>query len=240
MRRLASPNLPLAALAVVSPLLYLGYSLHYGFVGFPLDDGWIHQTYARNLGVYHQFAYNLGEPSVGFTSPLWMLLLSPAHVLRLEPRLWAYLLGALFLALTACLLQRLSSLLFPKNRLLPLATAAFCLLEWHLAWAALSGMETMLFVFLSLLVLERQLSGERPLLTGLIVGLLTLTRPEGAMMLVLLIGDTLWQNARNAGQWSLARCGTKISLLVLGFILPTAPYLALNLTITGNPFPNTF
>ncbi len=240
MRRLASPNLLLAALAVASPLLYLGYSVHYGFVGFPLDDGWIHQTYARNLGVFHQFAYNLGEPSVGFTSPLWMLLLSPAHALRLEPRLWAYVLGALFLVLTAWLLQRLSSLLFPNNGLLPLATAAFCLLEWHLAWAALSGMETMLFVFLSLLVLERELSGERPLLTGLIAGLLTLTRPEGAMMLALLIGDTLWRNARDAGQWSLRRCGTRVSLLLVGFILPTAPYLAVNLSITGNPFPNTF
>jgi hypothetical protein len=157
MRRLASPKLLLAALAVVSALLYLGYSLNYGFVGFPLDDGWIHQTYARNLGVLHQFAYNPGEPSVGFTSPLWMLLLSPAHALHLDPRLWAYVLGALFLGLTAWLLQRLSSLLLPNNSLLPLATAAVCLLEWHLVWAALSGMETMLFVFLSLLVLERQL-----------------------------------------------------------------------------------
>jgi hypothetical protein len=240
MRRLASPKLLLAALAVVSALLYLGYSLNYGFVGFPLDDGWIHQTYARNLGVLHQFAYNPGEPSVGFTSPLWMLLLSPAHALHLDPRLWAYVLGALFLGLTAWLLQRLSSLLLPNNGLLPLATAAVCLLEWHLVWAALSGMETMLFVFLSLLVLERQLRGERPLLTGLIAGLLTLTRPEGAMMLVLLIGDTLWQNARDAGQWSLRRCGARVVLLILGFILPTAPYLALNLSITGNPFPNTF
>ena len=240
MRRLASPNLLLPALAVVCPLLYLGYSLHYGFVGFPLDDGWIHQTYARNLGVHHQFAYNLGEPSVGSTSPLWTLLLSPAHALRLEPRLWTYVLGALFLALTAWLLQRLSRLLFPDNGLLPLVTSAFCLLEWHLAWAAFSGMETMLFVFLSLLVLERHLAGERPLLTGLVAGLLTLTRPEGAIMLVLLISDTVWQNARRAGRLNLRSCGTLVALLLLGFILPVAPDLALNLSITGNPFPNTF
>jgi hypothetical protein len=240
MRRLASPNLFLPVLTVVCALLYLGYSLYYGFVGFPLDDGWIHQTYARNLGVFHQLAYNLGEPSVGSTSPLWTLLLSPAYALRLDPRLWTYVLGAILLALTAWLLQRLSRLLFPKSRLLPLVTSGFCLLEWHLAWAAFSGMETMLFVFLSLLVLERHLAGKGPLLTGLVAGLLTLTRPEGVIMLVLLIGDTVRHSARGAGRSTLRSCGTLVALILLGFILPVAPYLALNLSITGNPFPNTF
>jgi hypothetical protein len=240
MLRLTSTSALLIFLAVASCVLYLGYSLHYGFVGFPLDDAWIHQTFARNLGLYRQFAYNLGEPSMGSTSPLWTILLSPAYALRLEPRLWTYLLGILFLVLTARLLQRLSRLLFRGDSLAHPLTAAFCLLEWHLVWAAFSGMETILFVFLSLLVLERHLEGERPLLTGLLGGLLTLTRPEGAVLLLLLGADTVWSGLQRNRTTAWRSLGVHLSLLVLGFLVVIVPYVALNVSITGNLFPNTF
>jgi hypothetical protein len=240
MQRLTSPSALLVFLAAVSCVLYLGYSLHYGFVGFPLDDAWIHQTFARNLGSFRQFAYNLGEPSMGSTSPLWTILLSPAYALHLEPRLWTYLLGILFLVLTARLLQRLSGLLFPEDRLAPLLTAAFCLLEWHLVWAAFSGMETILFVLLSLLVLERHLEGNRPLLTGLLGGLLTLTRPEGMVMLLLLGADTIWRRLQENRTAAWRRLIVHVSFLMLGFLLAISPYVALNVSVTGNLFPNTF
>jgi hypothetical protein len=240
MQRLTSPSALLAFLAVASCVLYLGYSLQYGFIGFPLDDAWIHQTFARNLGLFRQFAYNLGEPSMGSTSPLWTVLLAPAYALRLEPRLWTYLLGMLSLVLTAWLLRRLSCLLFPGDRLAPLLTAAFCLLEWHLAWAAFSGMETILFVFFSLLVLERHLEGERPLLIGLLGGLLTLTRPEGAVLLLLLMADTAWRHLTENRATAWRSLAPYIAFLVLGFLVAFVPYVALNISITGNLFPNTF
>lgn len=239
MRRLTLPTALLPLLVSASALLYLGYSLRYGFVGFPLDDAWIHQTYARNLGQHRQLAYNLGEPSVGSTSPLWTAILAPPYALHLDPRLWTYLLGALFLALTAWLLHRLSRRLSPRGGLVPLLTGAFCLLEWHLAWAAFSGMETILFVFLSLLVLERHLAGERPLLTGLVGGLLALTRPEGVVLLLIIAADTVWRPPQGTSRPSWRSLGTSAVLLV-GFLLPVVPSLALNMSITGNPFPNTF
>jgi arabinofuranosyltransferase len=240
MRRMLAPLVLPVVLSLMSCLLYVGYSLHFGFVGFPLDDAWIHQTYARNLGVHHQLAYNVGEPSVGSTSPLWTLLLSPAHALGVEPQVWTYLLGALFLALTGWAIHRLSRLLFPEETLVPLLTAAFCLVEWHLAWAAFSGMETILFVFLSLLALERHLAGAKPLVVGLICGLLTLARPEGVILLALLLLDT------TAGRWGTIRrvgwrgLGAHVLWLMAGFVVPVAPYLVFNLSVTGNLFPNTF
>jgi arabinofuranosyltransferase len=240
MRRLFSPPALCVALALVSCVLYVGYSVRFGYVGFPLDDAWIHQTYARNLGVHHQFSYNLGEPSVGSTSPLWTLMLTPAHTLRLEPRLWTYLLGTVLLALTGWVAYRLSKVLFPDDELVPALAAAFCLLEWHLVWAAFSGMETMLFVFLSLLALERHLSGGRPLVIGLIGGLLAVTRPEGVLLLPLLVLDTAWHRRHGAAPLTWRGVGIHAIFLVVGFLVPVAPYLALNLTVTGNLLPNTF
>jgi arabinofuranosyltransferase len=238
MRRLISSAALLPILVFASALLYLGYSVRYGYVGFPLDDAWIHQTYARNLGQHGQFAYNLGEPSMGSTSPLWTVLIAPAYALRLEPRLWTYLLGAVFLALTGWLLQRLGRQLSASG-LLPLLTGAFCVLEWHLAWAAFSGMETIFFVFLSLLLLERHLAGERPLLVGFAGGLLTLTRPEGVMLFLIIAADAFWRPPHGATGLSWRGLRRSATLLA-GFLVAVGPYLALNLSVTGNPLPNTF
>jgi len=38
--------------------------------GFPLDDAWIHQTYARNLVEFGQWAFIPGKLSAGSTAPV--------------------------------------------------------------------------------------------------------------------------------------------------------------------------
>lgn len=237
---MTSPPLLILLLTTVSALLYLGYAVHYGSVGFPLDDAWIHQTYARNIAWHHQFAYNPGNLSAGSTSPLWTLFLVPSYALGIDHRLWTYLLGAIFLALTGWTAQKLSSFLFPEDPLSPMLTAGFCLLEWHLAWAAFSGMETILFVFLSLLALERHLAGGRPFLSGAIVGLLTLTRPEGAMLLLLLVLDMAWRRKVGSHHLSWREVAAASTLMLVGFALPMAPYVTYNTVVAGQVFPNTF
>jgi hypothetical protein len=240
MRRLSALPFVTASLGALTALVYLAYSLFYGFLGFPLDDAWIHQTYARNLILYHQFAYNPGEISVGSTSPLWTLLLTPAYALPVDFRLWTYLVGAVFLALTGWTLHRLGSHLFHETSLLAVVTAGLCILEWHLAWAALSGMETILFVFLSLLCLERHLAGERPIVTGLIAGLLALTRPEGALLALLLLIDTAWRRRRGPQSLSQRGVALHVTFLLAGFGIVMLPYFVFNLSVSGEPFPNTF
>lgn len=240
MRGPAPPVVILALLVLCGSLLYLGYSLHYGFLGFPLDDAWIHQTYARNLGQHGQLAYNLGEPSVGSTSPLWTLLLAPAHALGLDPRPWTYLLGGVLLLLTGWVSHRLTSRLFSKCGLVPLLTGAFCVLEWHLVWASFSGMETVLFAVLSLLLMERGLAGEKPFVLGVWGGLLTLTRPEGLLLLLLVALYTTRKTNRGDSNLNWRQPSRTLLLLLAGFALLVLPYLALNLRVSGNLFPNTF
>ena len=44
-------------------------ALGYGEAGFPLDDAWIHQVYARNLATTGVWAFVPGQTSAGSTSP---------------------------------------------------------------------------------------------------------------------------------------------------------------------------
>ena len=81
------------AIVLGAGVLYVGGTPQCGALGFPLDDGWIHQTYERNLASTGQLAYVPGQVSLGSTSPLWTVVLSLGYVLRLPPVLWSYVLG---------------------------------------------------------------------------------------------------------------------------------------------------
>lgn len=232
-------------LSALSAALYLGWTALSGRLGFPLDDGWIHQTYARNLAHTGQLAYVPGQPSAGSTSPLWTILLSIGYLLRLDYHFWTYALGAVFLALTALTAYRLARHLFPDQPWTAPLAALFCALEWHLAWAAFSGMETILFTWLLLLLLDLQfktcnsqsaIHNSQFARAGIVAGLLTLTRPEG-LLLAGLVGLALlwraWQTARRRGVWAVLGYG-------LAFAVIISPWLIFNLRVSGQPFPNTF
>ena len=40
------------------------------------DDTFIYLQYARSIIEHNEFAFNRGEPIFGFTSPLWLILLT--------------------------------------------------------------------------------------------------------------------------------------------------------------------
>jgi hypothetical protein len=214
---------------------YVGVSALGNRAGFPLDDAWIHQTYARNFATTGQFAFVPGQPSAGSTSPLWTLLLAIGYGLSIDYRLWTYALGALSFALCAWFASQLSLRLWPERRRLAWAVGLLCLFEWHLAWAAASGMETTLFAALALAVLERAARpGLRPrdgLTLGLLGGLLVVTRPEGLLLVVMAGAVAMAGRARRAHL---------IPAFVAGFAIPVAPAAWLNLQAGGMLFPNTF
>jgi hypothetical protein len=84
------------ALAVsISISVYLVASAMIYRIGFPLDDAWIHQTYARNLALSGEWAFSPGHPSDGSTSPLWTGLIAIGYWLRLGPYIWTFFLGTL-------------------------------------------------------------------------------------------------------------------------------------------------
>ena len=218
--------------------------------GFPLDDSWIHQAYGRNLGTGGEWALIPGQPSAASTAPLYTVLLAVGYALRLPPAPWTHLLGILALWGTAELGARLAQRLAPQHRYAGLLVGLLIVLEWHLLWAAASGMETALFAFWTLLLPwlvwrefdpERTLTGRAYLRRGAIFGavaaLAVLTRPEG-------LGIAGLSGLGLLFAWAGQRRGLKplalwLSGAAVGFALFVAPYLWLNLELAGSLLPNT-
>jgi hypothetical protein len=245
-------DLLLMALALIGVLTYAGAAARLHEVGYPLDDAWIHQTYARNLGRDGEWAFVPGQASSASTAPLFTVLLSPAYVLGISHFFWTFGLGAVALGLAGWLNARLAGQLWPDIPGVSLWTGVLTVLSWHNVWAAASGMETMLFAALALAVIwltwqdVAYLDG-RPLVrtvtlrggrTGLFAAALTLTRPEGVMLValsgaILLIaqGRRLW-----ARPWPILGWG---SGLLIGWLALCGPAIAWNWQVNGTILPDT-
>ncbi len=232
---LASPMLLLGSLVALSVCGYLFVSARLVGPGFPLDDAWIHQTYARSLAQTGQWSYLPGQPSAGSTAPLWSLLLALGYRLGLNPLTWTYFLGALGLFGASLAGEAFSQRLLSSRSTLPWA-GLFLAAEWHLGWASVSGMETTLYAALILLVFWLLSTGHTYSWAwlGLLIGLAVWVRPDaltllGPAGLVLLLTRPGWR----------ARF-TSAGFLLFGFLLLFIPYLLFNLHIQGSLWPNTF
>jgi hypothetical protein len=232
--RRARQALILAGMVALSAGAYLLISRLYYGIGFPLDDAWIHQTYARNLALYGEWAFIHGQPSAGSTAPLWSALLAVGFLLSLGPYLWTYFLGTLLLwglaILTESALRAWAPLYRPK---FPWAGAMIAL-EWHLVWSSVSGMETLLSAFLISLVLVMIISRTRRWLgVGALIGLAVWVRPDG----ITLLGPALLAAVLIESAWK--RRIRAITSTLIGFGGFFALYLLFNLRLAGSPWPNT-
>jgi hypothetical protein len=226
----------LVLLCVVSAAGYLFWSTQAAGVGFPLDDAWIHQTYARNLGEQREWAFIPGQPSTGSTAPLWSVLLAAGYFGGVSPLAWSFILGTALLLATAWIALKWLNVrdkeISPGLSLLVILVA----FEWHLAWAALSGMETLAVSLLSTAVLMLLDDGRaRPWILGLLVGVGVWLRPDA----VLLLGSITW------GFIFLHRTQVKPLIRKLfgvaaGFLLLVLPYFAFNYLFSGEIWPSTF
>jgi hypothetical protein len=232
------PRKSLVLLFIFSLVGVCGYVLFSAWVyrpGFPLDDSWIHLTYARNLALRAEWSFVPGQNSAGSTSPLWTFLLSMGFFLPLAPYLWTYFLGGLMLFLLAWRVEATLRQMQPAYA--PVIPWAGLLIvgEWRLAWASVSGMEILLHAFLVTTVLSMLILNQpRFLLMGILTGLSIWSRPDGLTLLgplvlfALLQPQTLQQ--KTSALWKIA----------LGFSAFFVPYLFFNLLLSGTPWPNTF
>ncbi len=230
-----NPKLILAIATILSVSSYLLVSQAQLTIGFPLDDSWIHQTYARNLVQYGEWAFWQGQSSGGSTAPLWSALLALGYLLKISFYFWTFALGALFLWGLALFAEHFLRAVLPSYHSSFPWAGIFIVGEWHLVWAAASGMETLLYALLVTSVLVLLATGKRNyLLLGALVGISVWVRPGGVTLLapvlvvILFSGDNYRKIARNL-------LGSALSF---GIILSL--YLLFNLFVTGTPLPNTY
>lgn len=234
--RLSSRDYAILALAVIVIAFIYLITSHFTYaIGFPLDDSWIHQTYARNLSQHGEWSFRLGIPSAGSTSPLWSTLLSIGFLFNLSPLIWTFLLGIVILFSLAVLGEWGVRTLIDSYRPNFPWVGIFIALEWHLAWAALSGMETLLhgLVVTTVLILLMT-NSSRYLTLGLLAGLSVWIRPDGLTLLAPIVFSMFFTEE----DWR-ARMKAIFPILI-GFGSIFLFYLLFNLAIGGTPMPNTF
>ena len=237
----------LATLSALSIGGFLLFSHLFLRIGFPLDDAWIHQTYARNLATRGEWSFIPGRPSGGSTGPLWGALLALGHALKLGPYIWTFALGWLILFGMGVFGVWIFPYLCPERKHWAIWAGALLMLEWRLIWAAASGMETLLFALLVTVSLGRlavideraRRLGQIPgmgiwLGLGALIGLSVWLRPDGITLLApaVLLVVTLRMPWREVIKGCL--------LIGIGFAALFVPYLMFNYQLAGIWWPNTF
>lgn len=207
-----------------------------GAAGFPLDDAWIHQVYARSLSEHGRFDYNPGEAELGSSSPLWTVLLAPLHALGEEDGLpkRVRFVGMLSWALLALAAANLARRLFsPAPRTAAAVAACLVAARPEFGFAASSGMEPLLFAALAAFALERVFAG-RPAAAGILAGLACATRPEGIAIAAVVIGFAACvpspTASRLGGAW-------RAALGCAPFVLAWSAFCSF---VAGRPLPNTY
>jgi len=209
--------------------------------GFPLDDPWIHLTFARRLAAGDGLAYRSGQLVAGSTAPLWTALL--ALLFRLPGALatWAQLAGVALHVVGLGLVFRLARRLDLAPRAAALATLLVGLTD-GLVLSAPSGMEMPLFVVLFcaglLLHLDERRRPAAPPRSFLVWALAALTRPEGLLLPLLAAVDRAF--VVDDGGWRLDRRGSTAALRGIGLALVVLVPVGLVFQgISGSPFPTT-
>lgn len=195
------------------------------------DDSYITLTYAKNLAQGAGFVYNHPPATLGTTTPLFTFLCALGAWIAPGADVADV---AIFTSIAAWLLA--AGLLFVSlrhmgMRTLPAAVAATIQLLLVRAWLPYIGMEIWLFQLLLMLTLYLWLT-ERALSTGVCVGLLALTRGEGALLAPLLAATYLLrkeQQARRQQLLSFASGGLVVGALWALYALP----------VFGTLLPNT-
>lgn len=199
---------------------------------FPLDDAWIHAVYARSFAFGHGFEYVTGRQETGATSPLWVILSSPAHWLYpfglfkavAAVKLICGILGIVFLFGVFELAQSLGS-----ARWMSLLSALLVAIEPRVLFSVFSGMENLLLAALWIWACV-MLSRERHLAASIMIGLAAVTRPEALLLVALYAAGQVLTCGEKKGRWSLA------GLALVPFLL----WVCFCVWVSGHPLPATF
>lgn len=201
------------------------------------DDAFISFRYARNLVEGKGLVYNMGERVEGYSNFLWTMLIALGMELKLDPIDTTNILGIISFVLTILIFVYISWRFFKESSPYGvfLSLTALCLLAHaHFREFATGGLETSFFTFLvslgfaGLIFSKSQLGF---LLTGLVLVIVMLTRPDGFIfyaisLFFLILTDTSTPK--------------RVWYFLIPLIFVFLPYYILRFLYYGYPFPNTY
>jgi arabinofuranosyltransferase len=235
------PEVLIAAVALAIAAWWLSVRMR-----FPFDDTYITFRYATNLAHGFGIVWNAGGAHTeGYTNFLLVLLLAPFSAMGWELVAVSQAIGVLAVTISAIALFRVSGMGFRvsehNNALgsrspipdLRWFVVALFLLDPFVWMNAYSGLETSLFTMWLLLALWAVGRG-RPAYAFALATLATLTRPEGALMgmILLIVGIVSNRGITNSRD--------AIRSFLLAFVLPLLVYAGWKLWYFGNLLPNSF
>ena len=188
---------------------------------FCMDDTYIILRFARNLAGGRGVVFNAGERVEGYSSPLLVFAVGGLGALGVPYLLAAKLLGLVAAGATVVLVFLVGRRLAAPGQ----AGLAALALSAYLPFAAwsVSGLETALYA-LAIMLVVLGVVRQRPLGSGLAVGLAALARPEGLVLLPVALPFTWPRLGRYLG----------------GFGLAFIPFMLWRLIYYGDLLPNTF
>lgn len=200
------------------------------------DDTFITLTYAKNLAAGNGFVFNGTKPTLGTTSPLLALLM--AAISRLLPFAPMDRIAVFFTALCWAALPWAFQVWRREWHLRPWQVCVLGAVMAGTGWPQFLGMEAYLFALLLVLALSRWFAG-RSFATGVMLGLLTLTRGEGMLAACLLMAGQAFLVILER-EASARRSRMRHALWIgCGFLIPLGGWIAYATATFGSPVPNT-
>ncbi len=217
---------------------------------FPFDDTYITFRYAANLAHGYGIVWNpgsilhhAGAHTEGYTNFLLVLLLTPFVWMGCDLVLVSQIIGVVAVMVSAVAIYRIIQNALPVTRYALLAPALF-LLDPYIWMNAYSGLETSLFTMWLVVAIWAFIT-KRTELAFMLATFAALTRPEGALMGMVLLAVALIQERRQPGGVvsPTLKDHPPISVLsywVSAFVLPMALYAGWKFWYFGNLLPNSF
>lgn len=221
-------------------ILRSSYKINH-FFSFPLDDPWIHLTFAKNLAHYFSFSYFKNEMvTAGSTSPLYTILLAIGFFITENEMMLSYALGALFFVLSSLVFYRLATFEFSRENILAMVCTGLFIIDKWMNFISVSGMETTMFIFI-LLLCSYFYKERKAVPFAVMLGLIMWTRPDGIVFIIALIIDYVLTKIYSKDNINLNLFSAeemKKILIIFSFL--TGLYFLMNFMLSGSILPNTY
>lgn len=164
------------------------------FIDFKVDDAYISYVYSKNLLLGNGLTYN-GLIVEGFSNPLWTILLVPFIGSGIDPLTASRTISVLCALISCVIVFKLSKEIVQVDSQLPafFGTLSIAVLSPFLAWS-MGGLETIFLSFLIVVLVYIENLGTVTMkhLSPVLLFLIALTRPEGAMVFIIWLLYRIW------------------------------------------------